>query len=77
MVGNYPVLYRLWVGQGAESVVVLLSRRVPQAQVDRLPVHHHVGRVVVEPAGRDGKVFGGLFYRSGSGVLSTYSVSGK
>lgn len=53
MVGNYPALYRLRVGQGPESVVVLLSCRVPQAQVHRLPVHHDVGRVIIEPVGRD------------------------
>ena len=45
---------RLRVGERPQSVVVLLTRRVPQAQVDGLPVHHHVGGVVVEPAGRGG-----------------------
>eukprot|EP00964_Phaeocystis_antarctica_P141558 scaffold106618_cov77-Phaeocystis_antarctica.AAC.4 len=42
----------LRVAEGAQPVIVLLPCRVPQAQVDRLAVHHHVGRVVVED-GRD------------------------
>ena len=51
MVGNYLVLYRLWIGQWAKSVVVLLSSCVPKAQIDRLPIYHHVGRVVIKPLG--------------------------
>lgn len=51
-----PVLFaepahRLRVRQRPEPVVVLLTRRVPQTQVDRLPIHHHVGWVVIKPAG--------------------------
>ena len=42
----------LRVAERAQPVVVLLPRRVPQPQVDRLAVHHHVGGVVVED-GRD------------------------
>ena len=38
---------RLWVGQGTQSIVILLSCRVPEVQDDRLAVHHDVGRVVV------------------------------
>ncbi len=51
---NRPILslsHRLWVGKRPEPVVVLLSRRVPQPQVDGLAVHHHVGGVVVEHGG--------------------------
>ena len=43
---------RLRVAQGAEPVVVLLSSSIPEPEVDRLAVDHHVGRVVVEN-GRD------------------------
>lgn len=43
--------HRLRVGQRPKPVVVLLSRRVPQTQVDRFPVHHDIGRVVVKPGG--------------------------
>lgn len=35
-------IYRLWVGQWAEPVVVFLSSCIPEAQVDRLAVHHHI-----------------------------------
>lgn len=44
--------YRLRIGQGAEPVVVFLSSCVPQSQVHRLPIHHYIGGVVIEPAGR-------------------------
>lgn len=47
--------YRLWVRQRAEPVVVLLSCRIPKAQVHRLSIHHHIGRVVVEPDGSNVK----------------------
>ena len=33
----------LGVGQGSETVVVFLTGGIPQAQVDGLAVHHHVG----------------------------------
>ena len=39
----------LGIGERPQPVVVLLSSSVPETQVDRLAVHHHVGRVVVEP----------------------------
>ena len=39
---------RLRVGQRAETVVVLLAGRVPQAQVDGLVIYHHVGRIIIE-----------------------------
>jgi hypothetical protein len=38
----------LRVRERAQAVVVLLASRVPQAQVDRLAVDHHVCRIVVE-----------------------------
>ena len=41
--------YRLRVGQRSQAVIVLLSGRIPQPQVHRLAVHHHVGGVVIEP----------------------------
>ena len=41
----------LRVGEGPQSVVVLLPRRVPQTQVNWPPVHHYVSRVVVEHSG--------------------------
>lgn len=31
------------VAQRPESIVVLLSRRIPQPQVNRLPVDHYIG----------------------------------
>lgn len=39
----------LWVGEGAEAVVVLLPRGVPQSQGHRHSVADHWGGVVVEP----------------------------
>lgn len=45
--------YRLWVGQRPEPVVVLLSCRIPQAQVYWFPIDHHIGGVVVKAAGRE------------------------
>lgn len=44
------VTYSLGVGERPQAVVVFLPGRVPQPQVDRLPVHHHVGGIVVETA---------------------------
>lgn len=40
--------YGLWVRQRPESVIVLLSRCVPQAQVYWFPINHHIGRVIVK-----------------------------
>lgn len=47
------VTYSLGIGEGPQPVVVLLPRRVPQPQVDRFAVHHHIRRVVVETAGAE------------------------
>lgn len=35
-------IYRLWVGQWAEPVVVFLPSCVPEAQVDWFAVYHHI-----------------------------------
>lgn len=43
--------HRLWVGERPEAVVVLLACGIPQPQVHRLTVHHHIGRIVVKPVG--------------------------
>lgn len=50
--------HRLWVGERPQAVIVFLPGCVPQPQVHWLAVHHHVGRVVVEPVGsrQDGRV---------------------
>lgn len=40
--------YCLWVRQRPESVIVLLSCCVPQAQVYWFPINHHIGRVIVK-----------------------------
>jgi len=42
---------RLWVAQRSQSVVVLLTGSVPQAEVNGLAVDHHVGRVIVKHRG--------------------------
>ncbi len=39
------------VGERPQPVVALLAGRVPQAEVDRTPVHHQVVVVVVEDGG--------------------------
>jgi hypothetical protein len=39
---------RLRVRERAETVIVLLAGRIPEAERDRLAVDHHVRRVVVE-----------------------------
>lgn len=36
-------MYRLRVGEWPKPVIVLLPSRVPQPQVHRLAVHHHIG----------------------------------
>lgn len=43
--------HRLRVGERPEAVIVLLACGVPQPQVHRLTVHHHIGRIVVKPVG--------------------------
>lgn len=50
------ILYRLWVGQWAEPVIIFLSSCIPEAQVDRLAVHHHISWIIVESVGREEKV---------------------
>jgi hypothetical protein len=42
---------RLGIGQGAETVVVLLASCVPETEVHGLAVDHDVGAVVVEHGG--------------------------
>ncbi|RNA30213.1 hypothetical protein BpHYR1_000867 [Brachionus plicatilis] len=41
----------LRIRQRPQAVIVLLAGRVPQAQVHRLSVHHHIGRKIVEHRG--------------------------
>ena len=41
--------YGLWVGEWSQSVVILLTRRIPQAQVDWFTINHHICRVVIKP----------------------------
>lgn len=48
--------YGLWVRQRPESVIVLLSRCIPQAQVDWLPINHHIGRVIVKAVREDAEM---------------------
>ena len=38
----------LWVGEWAQSIVILLTSSIPQTQANWLPVYHNTGRVVVE-----------------------------
>lgn len=45
------MIYRLWVGEWAEPVIVLLSSCIPEAQVHWFAVHHHISRVVVKSMG--------------------------
>lgn len=42
---------RLWVGEWPQPVVVLLTGRIPQAEVDGLAIDHNIGRVIVEHCG--------------------------
>jgi hypothetical protein len=37
------VTYSLGIGEWPQPIVVLLPSCVPQPQVDRLSIHHHVG----------------------------------
>lgn len=48
--GTPVVPYSLGVGEWPQAVVVLLPGGVPQPQVDGLPIHHHIRRIVVETA---------------------------
>lgn len=41
--GGLGAAHRLWVGERPQAVIVLLSCSVPQPQVHRLAVHHHIG----------------------------------
>jgi len=41
----------LGVGEGAQSVVVLLSSGIPKTEVDGLAVDHYIGTVVVKDGG--------------------------
>lgn len=36
------VIYRLWVGEWAEPVIVFLAGCIPEAQVNWFAVHHHI-----------------------------------
>ena len=38
----------LGVREGTQAVVILLSSGIPKSEVDRYPVHHNIGGVVVE-----------------------------
>lgn len=38
----------LWVGEWAKTIVIFLTGGIPEADIDRLPVNHDVGVVVVE-----------------------------
>jgi len=40
--------YSLWVRQWTQPVVVLLSRRVPQPQVDWFAIYHNISWVIVK-----------------------------
>ena len=40
--------YGLWVGQRTKPVVVLLSRCVPQPQVDWFAIYHNISWVIVK-----------------------------
>lgn len=42
---------RLRVGEGAQTIVVLLTGSIPKTQVNGLSVHHDVGAVVVKDGG--------------------------
>lgn len=43
------VTHRLRVRERPQPVIVLLSSSIPQPQVHRLAVNHHVGRIVIKP----------------------------
>lgn len=45
----------LWVGQGSQSVVILLASSVPESQADGLSIDHDAGGVVIEAIGGSGK----------------------
>lgn len=53
---------RLWVRERTQSIVILLTSRIPQAQIDGLSIDHHIGRVVVEHGGNvfPGEGIGGV-----------------
>lgn len=40
--------HSLGVGEGPQSVIILLSSRIPKTQVNRLAINHHIGWVVVK-----------------------------
>lgn len=47
----------LGVGQRSEPVIILLACGIPEPQTDGLPINHHTGGVVVEPAVSPSLVF--------------------
>lgn len=65
----------LGVGEGPESVVVFLARRIPEPEADRLAIYHHTRRVVVEAAATPLSASITLDARSLKGALHrTYTV---
>lgn len=44
----YVSIYRLWVGQRTEPVIVFLSSCIPEAQIDWFAIHHDISWVVVK-----------------------------
>lgn len=67
----------LRVGEGAKTIVILLTSGIPQTETDGLVVHHHVRRVVVEDSGNvfSGKGIGGVTDQQAG--LSDSSVAGN
>lgn len=48
---------RVGVGQGTETVVIFLTRRIPKGQFNMLAIHFYIGHVVLEDGG-DVHLFG-------------------
>lgn len=48
---------RVGVGQGTETVVIFLTRRIPKSEFDVLAVHLDIGDIVLEDGG-DVDLFG-------------------
>lgn len=64
---------RLGVGERTETIIILLSGGIPQAQADRLVVDHNVGGVIVE-AGDIGNERGEFYRGEADQRDGTYTV---
>ena len=40
----------LGVGEGSQTIVIILTGRIPETQVDGLSIDHHISRIIIKAA---------------------------